>query len=551
MMCMTDIRPAKTKLLASMAGKAARACLSLSVASLLLAAPAQAQMINAFKDPVAPAASGGAARSGPDLSAVSPAITGGSITIGATAYVVALFKNNGSEPVEVQGINLYPSSTVTAQVSLNKCAEAPLPPEAECAVTVAVTGVKVGAWRVEILLDHNGRTRLATTAMTGDVAASAEATQQAVGLDIEALPDKLDFASSAGNSSMVRSILLRNKTGEKIAIDDIIMESNAVSGFTYSPQCPEELLPAETCSVVVNWTPTTRGVSQGVLLVNHSGVSRMTQVEVTGTFAPEAASTAQLYPETVPERGLLVSDKDSIDFGTGINGAAAISISLVNTGSSDLTLRNIKLSGSDSGLSIARTGCRAGTVLKPVEACALTINWVPSREGTVVDDLQIHHTGARGVLILPVRGAADGAVSRESLAIRQMPADISSDPEMVAGMNDAAESVAVTPVLDGYVVTSLSGSRAVVNGPVGSLVVRDGEDVVISGVKWTVTVISTGVILTSAADEILLVFDKSLKPTLKAETSGASSGSGSASSGATSSTGGTSALPTGVSAAGN
>ena len=490
---------------------------SFMIAGVLLCASGSAQaQFNAFKDPV-PGGTAGAA-SGPDLRASIPVITGGQITVGATAYVVALFKNGGTAPVNVKGINLYPSSTVTATVSLNKCAEAPLPPEAECAVTVAVTGLQAGAWRVEILLDHDGRTRLATAAMTGDVAGSVSDVDDRIRPDIEATPANLDFASVSGaGTALVKSVIFRNRTSDPVDIKSIRLDAPEQSGFAYKSECQASLKPGEICNVIVTWVPQNPGIAQGVLLMQHSANSSITQVEINGTYTPEAVDNAEIYPGTVPERGLLVADRDEIDFGSGINGASAITISLVNIGSADVALKSVKLSGSDSGLSVARAGCTPGTVLKPVDACALTLNWVPSREGNIVDDLQVHHTGARGILIIPVRGDADGAVSRESLAIRQ--------PSLLEGVSgksttdaeggtaiDTEEIVSVTPVLDGYKITSHSQQRAVINGPVGSLVVRDGEDVVVSGVKWTVSIVSTGVILTSAADEILLVFDKSLKP---------------------------------------
>lgn len=490
---------------------------------LLLASPAQAQF-NAFKDPVAGGSTGAA--SGPDLKAVNSTITGGAVSVGATAYVVALFKNAGTSPVNVTGINLYPSSTVSAQVSLNKCAEAPLPPDAECAVTVAVTGLQVGAWRVEILLDHDGRTRLATAALSGTVEGNNTLQDDVVKADIEAVPPILDFGSTTGGVPPTRSILLRNRTQEKVDLKNIVLDAPPQAGFVIKSQCGAQLAPSETCTVLVSWSPLTKGASQGVLNISHSAKSTLTQVEVKGTFDPAVQSNAEIYPESVPDKGLLISDKDEIDFGSGINGAAAITLSLVNVGSENVTIRNIKLSGSDSGVSVARSGCRTGTVLKPVEACALTVNWVPSREGDVIDDLQIHHTGARGILILPVRGSADEAVSRETLAVRQ-PNASGTGETLPDGTKVEDEVVSVTPVLDGYLVTSHSPTRAVINGPVGSLVVRDGEDVVISGVKWTITIVSTGVLLTGPEDEILLVFDRSLKPMQTSSSSGSGSSSSS------------------------
>ncbi len=79
--------------------------------------------------------------------------------------------------------------------------------------------------------------------------------------------------------------------------------------------------------------------------------------------------------------------------------------------------------------------------------------------------------------------------------------------------------------------TSHSQTRAVINGPAGGLVVRDGEDVVIEGVKWTVAIISTGVVLTNKKSEATLSFDRSLKSLLPAaqKTGGAAAEEGVAS----------------------
>lgn len=543
---------------------------------------AQQGTFNAFKDPVAAvSSSSGGVTSGPDLTAVVANVMGGQVTVGSTAYIVTLFRNNGTSPVNVTGINLYPSSSISAGVTLNKCTEAPLPAAGECAVTVAVTGLQLGAYRVEILLDHDGKTRLATASITGTVDASVSREDETIKNDIDATPEKLDFGSSAGGIPLVRSLVLRNRTSFEVDLKSISLETPAQSGFDFKPECPEKMKPGETCNVTVSWTPFTKGLSQGVMVIQHSAKSTMTQVEIQGTFQPPSVSAATIYPESVPEKGLLITDLEEVDFGSDIAGASAITVSLVNAGSTSLILKSIRLSGSDSGLSIARTGCRAGMTLNPVDACPLTVSWVPSRAGAVIDDIQVHHTGARGILVLPVRGTANQAVSRETLAVRlrgggttspkrgsafssgedstprsappslstprteegeaqQVPSADGGAPSQAGAelvrqiaederyRDSSGDDFAVTPVLDGYTVTSHAATRAVVNGPIGSLVVHDGEEVVISGVRWMVTIIETGVILSSTDDEILLVFDKSLKPATRSTATSTSTSSGSA-----------------------
>ena len=175
---------------------------------------------------------------------------------------------------------------------------------------------------------------------------------------------------------------------------------------------------------------------------------------------------------------------------------SAITASLVNVGDQDLTIRDILLSSSDNGITISRNGCVSGTILAPNDACPLTLTWAPTRQGAILDDVQIRHTGARGILVIPVRGEAASAVSRDGKSVR------TSDGELLGADT--------TPNLDGYVITSLSSNKAIVSGPIGTTVVRDGTQVILGGVEWDVNVKSTGVELRSGRDTILLVFDRSL-----------------------------------------
>lgn len=436
----------------------------------------------------------GASSSGPNLAAVTQEVEGGAITVGSTAYVVILFRNSGSLPVELGAINLYPSSTVSAAVSLNQCAREPLPAGADCAITVAISGLQVGSYRVELLADHSGRTRLATASVRGTVESGGD--QQSGQSELEAFPEIIDFGSVTSGVEQVRSVTLRNKTSEVISISDVFIESSPKSGYSHRSGC-SELQPGEACIATVTWSPRVRGESNGSLVLHHSGITGITRIDLLGNYQPEASSDALIYPDAQPDTGLLVSDKSQFDFGAGVESVSSMTASLVNVGDEPLILHNIRLSGAENGLSISRSGCRAGLELLPTEACPLTLSWAAVREGSLLDDLQVHHSGARGILVLPVRGSADSTVTRDSRALRSA---------------DGADGFELTPNLDGYVVTSLSARNAVISGPVGTLIVRDGESVVIGGISWQVEVKGGGVELDNGFDSILLIFDRSLTP---------------------------------------
>jgi hypothetical protein len=134
----------------------------------------------------------------------------------------------------------------------------------------------------------------------------------------------------------------------------------------------------------------------------------------------------------------------------------------------------------------------------------------------VIDDVNIRHTGARGVLVLPVRGTAAEAVNANNRPIfMTQTGEASTNVTASSESGDDMQNMSFgrssrQPVLDGYVVTSHSAKHAIIRGPVGSRIVADGKKTLIGGFEWDVDIIEQGVRLTSGANVVILVFDRSL-----------------------------------------
>ena len=389
--------------------------LTLLSAILLISLPGRAQA-NAFNDPGSHSATGaGAAAANGDLTPVAPSVDGGQITVGATSQVVILFRNDSGHPLVVGAIQLYPSSTVSADVTLNQCSDQQLEASAVCAVSISVKGLSAGAWRVEMLVRHNGRARLVTAATTGTVVAG-QGQQGKFLSDIESIPEKLEFGDVTSSQPVIRSVVLRNATSVPLDITSVYIESADKAGFSVKTDCAR-LVPGQACIGVVTWSPVLAGEASGTLVVDHSGPTKVASIDMTGKFAPTASTEATAFPEAVPGKGLLVASQKDIDFGTGIDSTSAITVSLVNVGDAPLNIKDIRLASNDDGLSISKKGCAVDTTLDPVDACPLTLTWAPVREGAILDDVQIMHDGTRGILVLPVRGTATGAISQDSKAV--------------------------------------------------------------------------------------------------------------------------------------
>ncbi|MGH1402672.1 MAG: choice-of-anchor D domain-containing protein [Alphaproteobacteria bacterium] len=458
---------------------------------------------------------------------VESQVNGGSIPIGATGQVVVLFRNEGAQPVQTGKINLYPSSTVSAHVSLNQCANEPLLSGAECAVAVSIKGLQSGPWRLEMLMLHSGRSRLVTSTLSGSIDSSGDSSDKLTS-DVETIPDEIDFGSLGTSQTMIESVILRNITSNPIDVSEVLISAADSAGYSVDHECTR-LDAGQACIATVKWIPKQKGPATGVLIVRHSGPTGLANVSLNGDYDPDEIEEAEIFPEAVPGRGLLVSSQTEIDFGDDISSASTITVSLVNTGDSPLALEDIIISGSDNGLSLNGKGCSPGLVLEPIEACPLTLTWSPTRIGTLLDDIQVLHDGARGILVLPARGEAQSVVSQDQKAIvltnapaptKVISRDDVTQKDAASISGTSSPSTPPTPsrqnvvnassALDGLKITSFAATRAIVNGPGGSRLLFDGEPVMLGGIMWDVDIQKNGIEFASGADRILLLFDRSL-----------------------------------------
>lgn len=527
------------------------------IAAILVSSVAMAQ--SAFEDPGSRAQGG----VGGDLKPVADKVSAGSVTLGSSGQVVILFRNDDSKPLKTGAINLYPSSNISATIGENQCAVAPIAPGEVCAISLQIKGLQQGQFRIEMLMRHDGRAKLLTTSVDGQVDSTGTDSKDLIS-DLETIPNVIDFGTLDESRQQVKAVILRNKTSKTLTIDTIDVAAGTQSGFSIESNC-KELATGAACVGAVTWSPEQRGPASGTLIIRHSGATGVSTVELKGAYDPDQAQKAQLFPDAVPGKGLLVSSTENIDFGSGVSRSASITASLVNVGDVPLTITGIRMTNTENGIRTEKAGCRPGERLMPLEACPLTLTWEPVREGSIVDDIQVSHTGARGILIMPLRGNATQPVNRDNKAImlgeraddmylrNVKPLSVedigdedfvieggkqiktgkvkpiaSSEDEEASGVSGSAKSsssmgkpsstsdersvpqIDVRGILDGYTITSYSTKRAIISGPGGSRVVFDGEQAVIGGVLWTIAIRPSAVEFQNGEQKVLLLFDRSL-----------------------------------------
>ena len=178
--------------------------------------------------------------------------------------------------------------------------------------------------------------------------------------------------------------------------------------------------------------------------------------------------------------------------------------------------------------------------MQPTEACALTLRWTPLRNAAVIDNVQIVHDGARGVFVMPVSGEADiEALSQpvqtsDNIDVEESEdtaeetdeepveeEDTSEQTELdniinnqlggnVALPNVSVPSAPTTSVLEGYRISSMSPTKATLNGANGSRIVADGSKARIGGIIWDVSIENNTVIFRHKKQKATLYFDSNL-----------------------------------------
>lgn len=471
------------------------------------------------------------------LVAVEPTINAGDITIGSNAQVIALFRNDSGQDILFRDLDLYPSSNITATIGQNACSREALTPGAECAVIVSLKGARTGSFRLSLLGRHTGAKKLVSATVVGAVLPSADDKQSepVVMTDFEIIPSSIDFGSLNSSRPIIRSVTIKNISPIELAIKDIRIDSSSQSGYSMKHNCTT-LEQGQACIASVTWAPLIEGQASGFLVIEHSGPGKLANVALSGSYSASKPVEASIFPSAIPGKGLLISDITEFNFGSGVDALSALTATLVNIGDSSLRISDISLAGAENGISLASKGCVNKTVLEPTEACALTLRWSPTREGDLIDNVQIRHSGARGVFVMPIKGSASAAVSLNSRSLLSGSAITSSSdgvsidsnaleqelqnlgtrpglPPLPAGSYDDGSRYSIeqkAPILDSYILSSHAADRAVISGPNGSRIITDGKHSIIGGIRWLINVTEDGAEFISGKDKVLLLFDDSL-----------------------------------------
>jgi len=206
-------------------------------------------------------------------------------------------------------------------------------------------------------------------------------------------PPVLDFGNVApGATSASLDAVLSNQGTQAFDISGI----QATGPFTINPACPGSLEPAQSCSVGVQFTPTSLGVGGGALTFTTGVGTQTVQLEGMGAQYLAAVNPA------------------SLDFGNQAVGAASVTstVTLSNAGNLPLQLTRASTTGP---FSVQQDNC--GSILAASSMCTYQVAFQPVAMGLTTGSLAVptaagmRQVALKGVGLLGAQDTSTGSLS--------------------------------------------------------------------------------------------------------------------------------------------
>jgi len=277
------------------------------------------------------------------IQASTPSVQFGTQYVGATPLArIVNFTNTSTYPATITGLT---TSKSFAQV--NTCT-APLAPQAECRVAVSYVPATNESPTGQLTASNlgPGGPQVVTLHGTGQIRS-----------DLAASPLPLVLYANVAQPTSGTVTLTNTRTTA------MTLTAFKVSGaFTQSNNCKGNLAAGASCTLTVNFNPTTAGTFNGTVAITHSGVGSPQIVPVVGN----ARTVFYLSPASV--------DYGQVQVHTPVLGY----LGLGNNGNSNVTVKSITVLGTD--FKLTKNGCPS--VFPPFLGCAdVEITFTPTTKG--------------------------------------------------------------------------------------------------------------------------------------------------------------------------
>ena len=297
----------------------------------------------------------------PAASLAPPAHAFGSVVVGATsANQIFVLTNTGTAPLLVGTATLVGADPSAFEITADGCASQTVAPSATCSVSVRFAPTVNGARSASLSIPSDAATSPSTAALTGT------GVSPAVGLS----PTSHAFADQlAGTTSAPHTFTVTNTGSAPLHLGTLSLAGADPSQFAVSSDgCSSATVaPTTSCTVDVSFAPAGPGAKSAGLRVPSDAASSPDEIGLSGVGTAPAVSL----------------DPASQAFGNQLVGgsSAAQTFTARNSGTSDLHIGSVSITGADAGeFSSSADGC-SSTTLAPAAYCTVVVGFDPTSTG--------------------------------------------------------------------------------------------------------------------------------------------------------------------------
>jgi len=316
---------------------------------------------------------------------ISPAsLTFGTILVGQTSAAQTLtLSNTGSANLTVGTLALSGANAADFALGADTCSSQTLAPAANCMVAVTLTPAATGARAGQLDIPSNAASSPDAVPLSGT------GIEPAISLS----PDPLAFGPVlVGSISAVQSVTVANPGSATLNVSAITaaLAPFALTGGSCGTP-PFTVAAAGNCTLDYSFSPSTTGAaSQVITLTSDAPLASDSQFTLQGSgIAP----------------GIGISPA-SLTFGTILVGqtSAAQTLTLSNTGSANLTVGTLALSGANAAdFALGADTCSSQT-LAPAANCMVAVTLTPAATGARAGQLDIPSNAASSPDAVPLSG---------------------------------------------------------------------------------------------------------------------------------------------------
>ena len=295
---------------------------------------------------------------------------------------------------------------------------------ANCSIHVTFRPTATGARSATVTITDNATPSPQTAALTGTGGVPTATIS----------PSSVNFGNEiVGTTSVVQNITVTNSGNATLNLTCIVITGTNSGDFAQNNNCGTSVAVGGRCTVSVTFKPTATG-------------TRTAAISFTDN-APGGTQTANLNgvglaPTAVPS-------PTSLTFGNQNTGttSAAQNITLSNTGTANLTLTSIAITGTNAGDFVQNNTC--GTTIATGGRCTISVSFKPTGSGTRSAAVTITDNALNSPQSVPLTGAGLAPVvslTPTSLTFASQSAGTSSAAQTITLANTGTGTLTLTTI---------------------------------------------------------------------------------------------------------